>query len=404
MDKVYYSAKGYWKGYAAIEKLAQEAQVSEADAKKWLEKQALWQIYLSPPEYIPRPRWTVSKPNQVHQADLLFLPHDTFKRKTYRYALVVIDVASRYKDAEALTSKDSSEIAKCFSKIYSRKLGWPEMLVVDPGREFMGSVTMLMKQHGVSIQRGQAGNHRSQAFVERANKTLSERLFSHQYAQEMISDKRSREWVKRLPQVLKSMNSEPTRLTGKEPSRAIELDKVTVKGGSYKRPVGLDETRLPPSVLVRYLYAPGEGEGGDRRRATDPIWSLGIHDLSRSVVSSDQPVLYYLSKGAPKRGFVREELQVVPDDTELPPKSMNIILENDPLIVIGRQCNLVYFFSINVVQFTPKDIHLSHLFSVGASTCFIVFESNVILRYTLFNPLALLMFFISNQECIVLCA
>ena len=322
MNKVYYSTKGYWKGHAAIQKLAQEAQVSEADAKKWLEKQALWQIYLGGPEYIPRPRWTVSKPNQVHQADLLFLPHDPFKRKTYRYALVVIDVASRYKDAEALTSKESSEIAKCFSKIYSRKLGWPSVLIVDLGREFMGSVTTLMKQHGVGIQRSLAGNHRSQAFVERANKTLSERLFSHQYAQEMISDGRSREWVKRLPQVLKAMNSEPTRLTGKEPSSAIELEKVMIKAVSYKRPVGLDESRLPPGVLVRYLYAPGEGEGGDRRRATDPIWSLGIYNLSRSVVSSNQPVLYYLSEGAPKRGFVREELQVVPVDTELPPKSV----------------------------------------------------------------------------------
>ena len=194
--------------------------------------------------------------------------------------------------------------------------------MVDPGREFMGNVTKLMEKHGVSIQRGQAGNHRSQAFVERANKTLSERLFSHQYAQEMVMDGRSREWVKRLPQVLKGMNSEPTRLIGKDPSSALRLDKVGVKGESYKRPVGMEEVRLPPGVLVRYLYAPGEGEGGERRRATDPIWSLGVYNLIRSVVSSDQPVLYYLSSGAPKRGFVREEILVVPSDTELPPKGV----------------------------------------------------------------------------------
>ena len=322
MEKVYYSAKGYWKGYAAIQKLSLAAGVSEQDAKEWLEKQALWQIYLAPPDYIPRPRWTVSKPNQVHQADLLFLPHDTIRGKTYRYALVVIDVASRYKDAEALSTKESGEISKCFGKIYSRRLGWPGVLVVDSGREFMGSVTKFMEKHGVRIQRGQAGNHRSQAFVERANKTLSERLFSHQYAQEMVGDGRSREWVKRLPQVLKAMNSEPTRLIGKNPSSAIGLGQVDVKGESYKRPVGMEEVRLPPGVLVRYLYAPGEGEGGERRRATDPIWSLGVYDLTRSVVSSDQPVLYYLSSGAPKRGFVREELQFVPSDTELPPKGV----------------------------------------------------------------------------------
>ena len=329
MEQVYYSAKGYWKGYAAIQKLAREAKVSEEEARKWLEKQALWQIYLSPPEYIPRPRWTVSKPNQVHQADLLFLPHDTIRGKTYRYALVVIDVASRYKDAEALSSKDSGEISKCFVKIYSRRLGWPGMLVVDSGREFMGSVSKLMEKHKVRIQRGQAGNHRSQAFVERANKTLSERLFSHQYAQEMVGKDRSREWVKRLPQVLKAMNSEPTRLIGKEPSGAIGEERVLVKKEEYKRPVGINEVRLPPGVLVRYLYAPGEGEGGEKRRATDPIWSLGVYYLSRSVVSSDQPVLYYLSEGGggttnrpPKRGFVREELQFVPVDTELPPKGV----------------------------------------------------------------------------------
>ena len=322
MEKVYYSAKGYWKGYAAIEKLSRAAGVSEQDAKEWLEKQAMWQIYLAPPEYTPRPRWTVSKPNQVHQADLLFLPHDTIWGKTYRYALVVIDVASRYKDAEALRTKESGEISKCFVKIYSRRLSWPGVLMVDPGREFMGNVTRLMNQHGVSIQRGQVGNHRSQAFVERANKTLSERLFSHQYAQEMVRDGRSKEWVKRLPLVLKAMNSEPTRLIGKDPSSALGLDMVDVKGESYKRPVGMDEDRLPPGVLVRYLYAPGEGEGGERRRATDPIWSLGVYYLSRSVVSSNQPVLYYLSSGAPKRGFVREELLVVPSDTELPPKGV----------------------------------------------------------------------------------
>ena len=91
------------------------------------------------------------------------------RRKTFKYALVVIDVASRYKDAEPLTSKESSEVAKSFEKIYSRKLKWPERIIIDPGKEFMGRVTSLMKRHNVIIQRSEAGNHRAQAFVERAN-------------------------------------------------------------------------------------------------------------------------------------------------------------------------------------------------------------------------------------------
>ena len=211
MSKLYYSTKDYWKGYSAIAKLANVAKVSESIAKKWIEKQALWQIYLPAPNYVPRPHWTVDKPNQIHQADLLFMPHDKVGRKTYLYALVVIDIASRYKDVEALTAKDSSGIAKGFEKIYSRKLKWPHTLIVDPATEFMGDVTKIMKTHNVTIQRSEAGNHRAQAFVEQANRTLAEKLFSHQYAQDMVSDDRSRVWVKRLPDVLKSLNSQYNR-------------------------------------------------------------------------------------------------------------------------------------------------------------------------------------------------
>ena len=133
--------------------------------------------------------------------------------------------------------------------------------------------------------------------------------------------KRSRVWVKRLPDILKTLNSVPTRITGKEPDKAIKLKEVDIDTPNYKRVVGYEEVRLQPGVKVRYLLFPGELEGGERRRATDPIWSIQIYDLSRSVVSSNQPILYYLVDGL-RRGFVREELQVVPYDTELPPNSV----------------------------------------------------------------------------------
>ena len=80
------------------------------------------------------------------------LPHDTVRRRTYRYALVVVDIASRYKDTEPLTSKESKEVAKAFENIYSRKLNWAEVLMVDPGKAFFGDVTSLMNKHKVKFQ------------------------------------------------------------------------------------------------------------------------------------------------------------------------------------------------------------------------------------------------------------
>ena len=74
--KIYYSPQGYFKGISAIKKLATAAKVPESTAKQWLVKQALWQIYLPAPKRVLRPKFDVSIPNKVHQADPLFLPHD----------------------------------------------------------------------------------------------------------------------------------------------------------------------------------------------------------------------------------------------------------------------------------------------------------------------------------------
>ena len=304
-------------------KLAQAAKVSEDVAQNWLVKQALWQIYLPAPRYIPRPKFDVPVPNKVHQADLLYLPHDRppRSRKTFKYALTVVDVASRFKEAEPLTTKEVREVAAALKRIYNRSpLSWPKLLQVDPGREFMGAVNQLLSKHNVEVRRGRVDIQRDQAIVERFNGTLAERLFGHQYGVKMRlpDDKRSTEWVTRLPAVILALNKEVTRLAGKKPAEAIKKKTVSAKPSTpYLRPVGVNEKKLPSGSSVRYLYQPGELEGG-RRRATDPIWSLKVYEIEKIMIKPNAPVIYYLFDG-PKRWFVREELLVVPPDTQLPP-------------------------------------------------------------------------------------
>ena len=98
---IYYSPRRYWKGIAAIKKLVTAAKVTEDVAQTWLKEQPIWQIYLPAPHRVHRPKFNVSGPNEVHQADLLFLPHDRLPQghKTYKYALTIVDVASHYKEA-----------------------------------------------------------------------------------------------------------------------------------------------------------------------------------------------------------------------------------------------------------------------------------------------------------------
>ena len=69
LSNIYYISKGYWKGLAAIQNLAEAGNVSEKVVRDWLRKQALWHVYLPAPRHIPRPKFDVPTLNKVHQAD-----------------------------------------------------------------------------------------------------------------------------------------------------------------------------------------------------------------------------------------------------------------------------------------------------------------------------------------------
>ena len=124
------------------------------------------------------------------------------------------------------------------------------MLQVDPGREFVGSVTKEMENHKPYIRCGRTEIHRDQAIVERFNRTLAERLFSHQYAVEMLlpEGQQSTEWIKRLLDVVSALNNEETSLIGKKPAVAIKKKSVSSKPSTkYSRPVGLNEKKTSSS-------------------------------------------------------------------------------------------------------------------------------------------------------------
>ena len=69
---------------STIQRLAKASGSTKEEAEKWLLKQPLYQSYLPAPKYIPRPNASMSlfaKPNDIHQSDLLSLPHDKFKKE-----------------------------------------------------------------------------------------------------------------------------------------------------------------------------------------------------------------------------------------------------------------------------------------------------------------------------------
>ena len=137
----------------------------------------------------------------MHQFDLLYMPSDTLYGNKYKYILAGIDVASRFKAARLLRTKQARDVSEMIADIYKvGPLTYPSTFQCDNGSEFKGEVTKMLKEHEVKIQRvTMKYKHTHTAFVEALNKILAERLFKVQDAQELNDPERvSSRWVKHL--------------------------------------------------------------------------------------------------------------------------------------------------------------------------------------------------------------
>src|SRR5260364_165313 len=300
LRKIYYQPNGYQrtikKMYEASLKAGYDFSIDEVC--NWLEKQALYQIHKPQPRFIPRASFnSIQVPNECHQADILYMPHDRVNNITYKYCLYIVDVASRFKWAVPLSDRSASSVAKAFKKVYKNSkcpLIWPKLLMVDPGSEFKSDCKELMEKNNVKIKIGTP--HRSQGIVERVNCTLAEKLFCLQDASDLLLpiSKRSRAWVKNLYIIIDNLNSLVTRLIGMAPAKAIKMKQIILAFSKLcNGSMGFDESKLDYNTLVRYLLEPGELETGPKR-ATDYNWSPQIYFIHEALVQKNQPILYWL--------------------------------------------------------------------------------------------------------------
>ena len=154
MDKIYYQPNHLWKGQKAIKKLKELSKEKPKVVKQWLLKQAFWQVhFLPPPKRIDRPHYEVTIPNEMHQFNLLYMPLDTLYGNKYKYILSGIDVASRYKVARPLRTKQAKDVAEMIADIYKvGALTYPKIFQCDNGSEFKAEVTKMLEKHEVRIQ------------------------------------------------------------------------------------------------------------------------------------------------------------------------------------------------------------------------------------------------------------
>jgi hypothetical protein len=95
--------------------------------------------------------------NGVQQMDLLLLPPD----RGYKYALVVVDLATRLVGARPLKNKRADTVLKALKEIYgATDLKPPQRMEVDDGSEFKGAVRAYLDKHDTAVRVGLPGRHR----------------------------------------------------------------------------------------------------------------------------------------------------------------------------------------------------------------------------------------------------
>ena len=114
-------------------------------------------------------------PNEVHQFDLLYMPSHTLYGNKYKYILLGIDVASRYKLTRPMRTKQVKDVAEIIVDIYKvGPLTYPKVFQCNNGSKFKAEVTKMLQKHGEKIRHTATKyKHMYMAFVEALNKLLA---------------------------------------------------------------------------------------------------------------------------------------------------------------------------------------------------------------------------------------
>lgn len=265
-----------------------------------------------------RPTMTkITEENAIHQADLLFLPAD----HGFRYALVVVDVATGLTDAEPIKMKTAGAVRKAFEKIYARGvLDVPMRLEVDSGGEFKNEMNDYLKDEEIWVRRGKPDRHQQQSLVERRNRTIGEMLFKRMTAQEILTGESDPRWISELSSVIEEINKQqkkkkkqPDPLEG-SPRCEGDVCKLLEEG-----------TRVRVALEAPIDVATGKKAHG-RFRATDVRWHPEPRVIERVVLAPNQPPRYLVgypnSDKVERVLYTRNQLQVIPENEKAPSRTV----------------------------------------------------------------------------------
>jgi len=187
------------------------------------------------------------QPGRMLSIDLIG-PLPLSKKKRHQYAVICIDVFSRYVFAKTFTRATAENICEFLEKDVLYHFHAPEVIISDNGKQFISKLfqDLLAKYR---IRHHRTPYYHAQANpVEATNKTIktSLRATIEQNKHEHTA------WAELLPKIVMNMNTTPHTATGQSPYYVLYGREKIHTGDEYKilLDVNPDQTYVPDRVEV----------------------------------------------------------------------------------------------------------------------------------------------------------
>jgi hypothetical protein len=230
-------------------------------------------------------------PHQYHQIDILYLPNDN----GYKYALVVVDIASKQLQIRPQKTKTAKETLRSIRSIYGsgrKTLPKPFILHADGGTEFMSVVKEWIKDNNINLRISTPFRHSQQSVVEAMNKIIGSAIIKIQTNDELINNDGEliTEWTTFVPDIIDVLNNAiekytPKRYTGKEPIKCLKSECYAYKEGTK----------------VRVALKRDDFRSGDIR------WSKQKHTIIKVLLLPNRPIMYMVD--GYRNAFYKNELK-----------------------------------------------------------------------------------------------
>ena len=257
-------------------------------------KQYANELYKPAIKNFARRKVYTSLPDEIWGADLIDMSKLKTQNKNVTFALVIVDIYSRYCWVFPLKDKSGYSILTCFQSMKST----PNLLWVDEGKEFYNKdFKAFCDDNKIKMYHTFSGMKSS--FVERLNRTLKEKIYKY------LTENQTDKYLQVLDEIVDNYNNKVHSVTKQKP--------IDIYLHNKKPFVEIEEKTTfskPKYKIGDYVRISKTKKTFEKGYTTK--WSKEVFQIE-SINFDQEPIMYHVKDLEGEEitgGFYEEELQI----------------------------------------------------------------------------------------------